>query len=136
LPETGVVPRVKVNVAVVIVAGSIASLKVAAIFLLIGTPIAPSVGLVELTVGALLCGHPPKTTINAAHPKTTTPDLSAPSANISLILSLLFPPVFLSSIRHQGLMPGFPDDACRIPQFRPTAANSYELFNHTHVKVG
>lgn len=33
-------------------------------------------------------------------------------------------------------MPGFPDDACRIPQLRPIASNSCELFDHTRVKVG
>ena len=94
MPETAVFPTFKVNVSVVIVEESIGSLKVAAIFLLIRTPVAPSSGCVELTVGALVCqhlpnGHPSKTTINAAHHKTSTPNLSAPRVNILLILSSL-----------------------------------------------
>jgi hypothetical protein len=52
VPETGVFPASKVNVAVLIVTGSIASLNVASISLLTGTPIASSAGSVERTVGA------------------------------------------------------------------------------------
>ena len=58
-PETGVVPCFKVKVAVVIVNGSIASLKVAAIPWLIGTPVAAFAGSVELTVGAVMSGVAP-----------------------------------------------------------------------------
>jgi len=54
VPATGVVPGpVTVNVSGVIVAAFIASLKVAEIFVLVGTPVAPFAGLVEVTVGML-----------------------------------------------------------------------------------
>jgi hypothetical protein len=52
LPGTGVAPRpVKVNVAAVIVAGSMAWLKVAEIGVLTATAVAPLAGIVETTVG-------------------------------------------------------------------------------------
>jgi len=54
VPETGVAPCVKVKVAAVIVAGSIASLKVAAMFPLTTTLVAVLAGSVELTVGAVV----------------------------------------------------------------------------------
>jgi hypothetical protein len=54
VPATGVVPGpVTVKVSGVIVAAFIASLKVAEIFVLVGTPVAPLAGLVEVTVGML-----------------------------------------------------------------------------------
>jgi hypothetical protein len=53
-PETGVAPCFKVKLVAVIVAGSIASLKVAVRFLLTTTPVAVSTGSVELTVGAVV----------------------------------------------------------------------------------
>lgn len=54
VPETGVCPGpVTLNMAPVIVAGSMISLKVAAIFLLIATPVMPLDGSVEVTVGAV-----------------------------------------------------------------------------------
>jgi hypothetical protein len=52
-PETGVAPCVKVKLVAVIVAGSIASPKVAVMFLLMTTPVAVSAGSVEVTVGAV-----------------------------------------------------------------------------------
>jgi len=52
-PGTGVAPGpVTVNVAEEIVAGSIASLKIAEIFWLSGKPVAVFVGIVESTVGS------------------------------------------------------------------------------------
>src|SRR5207237_5087826 len=50
----GVVPCFKVKVIGVVVKGSIASLKVAAIFWLMGTPVAALAGTVKLTVGTLV----------------------------------------------------------------------------------
>jgi hypothetical protein len=52
VPATGVAPGpVKVNVAAVIVAGSMASLNVAEIAVLTATAVAPLAGIVETTVG-------------------------------------------------------------------------------------
>jgi hypothetical protein len=52
-PATGVAPGpVRVNVAVLIVAGFMASLKVAEIVVLTATPVDPLTGTVEITVGA------------------------------------------------------------------------------------
>ncbi len=51
-PEMGVEPCFRVNEAVVIVSGSIASLNVAVIALLIATLVAASMGTVRVTVGA------------------------------------------------------------------------------------
>lgn len=52
MPETGVAPGpVKVNVAEVIVAGSMAPLNVAKIAVLTATAVAPLAGIVETTVG-------------------------------------------------------------------------------------
>src|SRR6185295_6330987 len=48
-----------VTLTVVIVVGSIASLKVALIFWLKGTPVAPLTGSVALTVGAVVSGAAP-----------------------------------------------------------------------------
>src|SRR5437867_434090 len=59
VPTTGVVPCFKVKVTVVVVKGSIASLKVAATFWLMGTPVAALAGTVKLTVGAVVSGPPP-----------------------------------------------------------------------------
>ena len=53
MPETAVAPCFKVNVDVVIVKGSIASLKVAVIFVLIATPVAALAGTVRTHGG---CG--------------------------------------------------------------------------------
>ena len=54
MPDTGVVPCFKVRVSVVIVKGSINSLKTTVGFLLMGTPVSPFTGNVELTVGAVV----------------------------------------------------------------------------------
>src|SRR6185369_862614 len=51
---TAVVPCFKVKVTGVVVKGSIASLKVAAIFWLMATPVAAFAGTVKLTVGAVV----------------------------------------------------------------------------------
>jgi hypothetical protein len=59
VPETGVAPCVKEKVAAVIVAGSIASLKVAVMFPLTSTLVAVSAGSVELTVGAVVSAVAP-----------------------------------------------------------------------------
>ncbi len=48
-----------VKVAVAIVNGSIASLKVAVTTLLVATPVARSSGIVEITVGAVVSGAAP-----------------------------------------------------------------------------
>lgn len=72
LPETALPPWLKVKVLVVQLAGAIASLKIAVIFRLKGTPVAPSIGFVELTVGAVVSAfalssplHPTKKTANS-----------------------------------------------------------------------
>src|SRR5947207_11707248 len=59
VPATAVVPCFKVKVTWVIVNGSITSLKVAAIFWLMATPVAALAGTVELTVGAVVSGVAP-----------------------------------------------------------------------------
>src|SRR3990170_4300317 len=59
VPDTGVVPCFRVNVAVVIVKGSIASLNVARIFVLIGTPVAAEAGDVKLTRGGVVSAIEP-----------------------------------------------------------------------------
>ena len=60
MPITVVVPCFKVKVAVVIVKGFIALLKVAAMFPPIATPVAAFAGtVVELTVGAVVSGVVP-----------------------------------------------------------------------------
>lgn len=57
VPGTAVVPGpVRVKVLPVMVRGSIASLKIAATCVLIATPVAPQLGLVEITVGAVVSG--------------------------------------------------------------------------------
>src|ERR1043165_1055602 len=58
MPATGVIPCFKVKVSVVIDKGSIASLKVVAIFWLMATPLAALAGTVELTVGAVVSRVP------------------------------------------------------------------------------
>jgi hypothetical protein len=59
-PGTGVVPGpVTVNVVPVIVSGSICSLKFTATLVLSATPVAPQVGIVESTVGAVVSGASP-----------------------------------------------------------------------------
>ncbi len=58
-PETGLEPWVTVNVVEVIVAGSMASLKVALLFRLMPTPMATSIGSVETTVGAMVSATVP-----------------------------------------------------------------------------
>src|SRR5947199_130089 len=55
----GVVPCFKVKVIGVVVKGSIASLKVAAIFWLIASPVAALAGTVKLTIGAVVSGVAP-----------------------------------------------------------------------------
>src|SRR5437879_5230504 len=60
LPDTAAPPGpVSVKVAAVMLAGSIASLKVAAKPVLIATPVAPFGGLVELSVGPEAGAPPP-----------------------------------------------------------------------------
>src|SRR3972149_4328603 len=59
MPDTGVVPCFKVKVSVVIVKGSIASLKIAVDCLLMGRSVAPSRAPVELTVGAVVSAVEP-----------------------------------------------------------------------------
>src|SRR5205823_9837825 len=55
----GLLPCFKVKVALVIVEGSIASLKMTAIFPLMATPVAALAGTVALTVGAVVSGVEP-----------------------------------------------------------------------------
>ena len=59
MPETAVTPSVRVKFVVVIVKGSISSLKVAEFFLLSATPPAPFTGSVSVTVGAVVSGAVP-----------------------------------------------------------------------------
>ena len=59
MPETGVVPCIKVKVAVVSVKGFIAFVKVAVIALLMTTPVALTIGMTELTIGAVVSGAAP-----------------------------------------------------------------------------
>ena len=54
MPDTGVAPCCRMNVAVVIVNGSIVLLNVADGFLLIATPVTPFAGSVEMTVGRVV----------------------------------------------------------------------------------
>ena len=54
MPGTAVAPCFKVNVVVVIVEGSIASLNVAPTLMLIGTPVALLAGMVALTLGGVV----------------------------------------------------------------------------------
>ena len=54
-----VLPAFRVKVAVVMLAGSIASLKVALIAVLMGTPVIELAGLVEETVGGVVSGAGP-----------------------------------------------------------------------------
>ena len=70
MPETGVVPCFRVNVAVVIVAGSIASLKATETFRLMGTATAVLVGDVTLTVGAVVSAIFGISFALSAHPAT------------------------------------------------------------------
>ena len=56
VPETGVVPFIRVNSAVVIVAGSIGSLNVAVTALSIAIAEAELTGLVDITVGGVVSG--------------------------------------------------------------------------------
>ena len=58
VPGIKVVPCHRVNVALVIVTGSIGSLKVIDTALLMGTPEAPPDGTAEITVGTEVCGAP------------------------------------------------------------------------------
>jgi len=76
-PGTGVAPCVKVNVVAVQVAGSIASLKVAAMFLLMATAVAALPGFVELTVGAVVSVLPPPPLSSSPHPA-----MKAASSNV------------------------------------------------------
>src|ERR1041385_7740989 len=66
-PATGVVPCFRVKLVVLIVEGSIVSLKVAAIFLLIATPVAAFAGSVELTVGRVVSAGIPNPTVLASN---------------------------------------------------------------------
>ena len=59
MPATGVVPCFKVKLAVLIVKGSIASLKARAIFWLAATPVAALAGTVTLTTGGVVSGVTP-----------------------------------------------------------------------------
>ena len=59
MPETAVAPCLRVNVAVLMVSGLIASLNVAASALLSDTLVAPLPGTVELTVGGVVFGAEP-----------------------------------------------------------------------------
>ncbi len=54
MPETGVAPCFKVKVVGVTIKGSSASLKMAAIALLMATPEPALAGMVELTVGGIV----------------------------------------------------------------------------------
>src|SRR5438445_83319 len=56
---TGVVPSIRAKLVVMVVNGSIASLKTAAIFLLTATAAAAFAGSVKLTVGAVMSGAAP-----------------------------------------------------------------------------
>jgi len=59
VPDTGVVPCFRVKVDVVIVKGSIVSLNVTRIFVLIGTPVAAEAGDVNVTRGGVVSGSAP-----------------------------------------------------------------------------
>src|ERR1043166_2654567 len=87
VPATGVVPCFKVNVRVVVVNGSIASLKVAAIFWLTATPVAALAGTVKLTMGAVVSAAAPVVKLQI---KSLAPAASALPAR-SLAPGLILP---------------------------------------------
>jgi hypothetical protein len=97
VPDTNNVPCIKVKEQVVMVEGSIASLKVAVIFWLKGTLVALFTGFVELTAGVevtigevipILCSQPAMT--------------MASSSGINHILERFFP-TFMDSLLFQLL---------------------------------
>lgn len=59
MPATGAVPCFKVKVVALTVRGSINSLKMAVILLLMAAPMATLAGMIELTVGDLVSGVAP-----------------------------------------------------------------------------
>jgi hypothetical protein len=85
VPETGVVPWSRVNVAVLIVRGFITLVKVPETVLSKGTPVAPSTGSVETKANA----HPPTTAKKTTHPGKSIAGPRGPRVNMSLILSPL-----------------------------------------------
>ena len=85
MPETAVVPCFKVKVTVVIVKGSIASLKVAVTALLMVTPVAALAGTVELTVGAVVSGVAP---VVKVHTLLTASALPAKSLDPVVIVAV------------------------------------------------
>jgi len=86
VPETGVRPGpVIVKVVPVIVAGSIASLKVAVVFPLMATPLAVSAGFVELTVGAVASAVVP---VVKVHTLLATKALPARSVTAVVIVAV------------------------------------------------
>jgi hypothetical protein len=87
VPATEVVPGPSsLNVAgAVIVSGSIASLKVAVIFWLSGTPVAVSIGRVEITEGGVVSGTAAVVKVHAKSPRISWPKESATSLLIAAL---------------------------------------------------
>src|SRR5438094_8226653 len=88
VPATEVVPCFKVRRALVLVNGSIASLKVAAIFRLVATAVAALAGTVKLTVGAVVSGVAPVVKL-----QTKSLASALPARSLALCLTLTVYPV-------------------------------------------
>ena len=81
VPDTGVVPRFKVKVVVVIIDGSITSLKVAVMILFRATSVAAFAGSVEITVGGVTSAEAPVVKLQKKSLANALPDWSlTPSA--------------------------------------------------------
>src|SRR3989304_9233797 len=89
MPNTGVVPCFKVKVSVVIVKGSINSLKTTVAFLLMGRPVAPFAAPVELTVGAVVSAVEPVVQLIEKSLASALPDRSFAPVVIVTVYSLL-----------------------------------------------
>src|SRR3972149_636158 len=89
MPDTGVVPCFKVKVSVVIVKASINSLKPTVGFLLMGTPVSPFTGTVELTVGAVVSAVEPVVHLLDKSLASALPDRSFAPVVIVTVYSLL-----------------------------------------------
>ncbi len=85
MPATGVVPCFKVKVAAVIVKGSIASVKMALILLLMATPVSVLWGKMELTVGMVVSAATPVVKVHTKLLARALPDTSlAPVVTVAV----------------------------------------------------
>ena len=96
MPATGVAPCCRVKVVVLIVEGSISSLKPTAIFVSIGTPVAAFLGIVGLTVGGIVSAGIPNPTIleskvTAPVRANSRPSTAAPVVTVMEAKARMFP---------------------------------------------